>query len=185
MRKEEMLRYAAEAGADKAASVSVRDIPFDPSFRELCRQNACGQYGKSWMCPPHIGDIRELIARAQTYQNAVLYQIVRPLEDSFDFEGMMAAAHEINRISLHLRRMLSAAASEALVLAAGACLLCERCTLPDGEPCRFPQLAAPSLEAYGVDVSRLCAACGLPYVNGANTVTYFGAVLFNGEDEDA
>ena len=118
MRKEEMLRYAAEAGADKAASVSVRDIPFDPSFRELCRQNACGQYGKSWMCPPHIGDIRELIARAQMYQNAVLYQIVRPLEDSFDFEGMMAAAHEINRISLHLRRMLSAAAPEALVLAA-------------------------------------------------------------------
>ena len=116
MRKEEMLRYAAEAGADKAASVSVRDIPFDPSFRELCRQNACGQYGKSWMCPPHIGDIRELIARAQMYQNAVLYQIVRPLEDSFDFEGMMDAAHEINRISLHLRRMLSAAAPEALVL---------------------------------------------------------------------
>ena len=75
MRKEEMLRYAAEAGADKAASVSVRDIPFDPSFRELCRQNACGQYGKSWMCPPHIGDIRELIARAQNREKRRRYRL--------------------------------------------------------------------------------------------------------------
>lgn len=182
MQGEKMRQYALEAGADHAALLSVRDIPFDPSFRELCRQNACGQYGKSWMCPPYIGEVETLIRQARSYRRAVLYQIVRPLEDSFDFEGMMGAAHEINRISQCLRRRAEKEAPGSLFLAAGACLLCERCTLPEGRPCRFPRQATPSLEAYGVDVSRLCAVCGLRYVNGVNTVTYFGAVLFDGEE---
>jgi hypothetical protein len=35
-----------------------------------------------------------------------------------------------------------------------------------------------SLEAYGFNVSRLAAAADMKYINGQNTVTYFGAVLF-------
>jgi len=37
----------------------------------------------------------------------------------------------------------------------------------------------PSLETYGINVSRLAPAVGMKYVNGVNTVTYFGAVLFS------
>jgi hypothetical protein len=37
----------------------------------------------------------------------------------------------------------------------------------------------PSLEAYGVNVSALASAAGMKYINGQNTVTYFGAVLFD------
>ena len=48
-----------------------------------------------------------------------------------------------------------------------------------GEPCRFPEKAFPSLEAYGVFVSKLAQACGMRYINGANTVTYFGVVLYD------
>ena len=48
-----------------------------------------------------------------------------------------------------------------------------------GQPCRHPEDALPSLEAYGVNVSKLAAACGMKYVNGANTVTYFAGVLFD------
>ncbi|RAQ30001.1 hypothetical protein DPQ25_00325 [Hydrogeniiclostridium mannosilyticum] len=39
--------------------------------------------------------------------------------------------------------------------------------------------AFPSLEAYGVFVSKLAQACGMRYINGANTVTYFGVVLYD------
>ena len=35
-----------------------------------------------------------------------------------------------------------------------------------------------SLEAYGVNVSELASASGMKYINGQNTVTYFGAVFF-------
>ena len=48
----------------------------------------------------------------------------------------------------------------------------------DGIPCRFPEKAIPSLEAYGINVSRLASAAEMKYINGQNTVTYFGMVLF-------
>lgn len=46
------------------------------------------------------------------------------------------------------------------------------------EPCRFPDRAMASLEAYGVAVSELAEACGMKYINGQSTVTYFGAFLY-------
>jgi hypothetical protein len=36
-----------------------------------------------------------------------------------------------------------------------------------------------SLEAYGIFVAKLAEKAGMKYINGVNTVTYFGAVLFN------
>ena len=42
--------------------------------------------------------------------------------------------------------------------------------------------ACASLEAYGVSVSQLAELSGMRYINGENTVTYFGAVLFSRSD---
>jgi hypothetical protein len=36
------------------------------------------------------------------------------------------------------------------------------------------------LEGCGIFVSKLAAQAGVNYINGANTVTYFGAVMYNG-----
>ena len=41
-----------------------------------------------------------------------------------------------------------------------------------------PALAMSSLEAYGIDVAQLAKQAGMKYINGVNTVTYFGAVFF-------
>ena len=65
-----------------------------------------------------------------------------------------------------------------LHLGAGGCRLCPVCAKRTNEPCRHPQDAMASLETYGVAVSELAASCGMKYINGQNTVTYFGAVLF-------
>jgi hypothetical protein len=35
-----------------------------------------------------------------------------------------------------------------------------------------------SLEAYCINVSALASSADMKYINGQNTVTYFGAVLF-------
>ena len=50
------------------------------------------------------------------------------------------------------------------------------------EPCRFPEKALPSLEAYGVDVYNTTKDTDLKYINGQNTVTFFGMVLFREKD---
>lgn len=179
---EELLGLILSLGADKAGTVPVAEIDFEPSFRSLCESNACGMYGRNWMCPPHAGPVEELIGRARTYRTALVYQIIRPLEDSYDFEGMMAAGDRMNRLTTAVRRAFSARGmTECLFLGAGGCRICSRCAKEDDLPCRHPDLAMSSLEAYGMNVSVLASQAGMQYINGVNTVTYFGAVLMGRE----
>ena len=63
-----------------------------------------------------------------------------------------------------------------LLMSSGACSVCPACTYPDA-PCRFPHLAIPSMEAYGLVVSQVCQDSGLPYYYGPRTITYTACVL--------
>ena len=168
-----------EEGAFRAAFVPVADIRFDRAFRDMCATNACGNYGRCWMCPPDVGGIDEMMAEAQSYDFALVYQTVDPLEDSFDFEGMMDAAARSSRLSQKLTGILREGSFPRwLQLGAGGCHVCQVCAKRTNEPCRHPDLALASLETYGADVSKLAEAAGMKYINGQNTVTFFGAVLF-------
>ncbi|MFR2794548.1 MAG: DUF2284 domain-containing protein [Eisenbergiella sp.] len=166
-------------GAKAAALIAVEDISFDTSFRSMCASNACGNYGRSYMCPPDIGEIETLIREAKSYSYALVYQTVGLLEDSYDFEGMMEAGQRHNDLAQNVRNLFEQeCGKKALHLGAGGCHLCPVCGKKTGEPCRFPDRAMSSLEAYGVNVSELAVQCGMRYINGENTVTYFGAVFF-------
>lgn len=178
MKPEALQNYILSLGAYRVGTVAVEDIAFEPEFRKMCESNACGMYGRSWMCPPLIGPVDELIAEAKTYRTAVIYQTVDELEDSYDFEGMMAAGEKINKLSQQIRASLRAQGdTTSLFLGAGGCRLCQRCAKLDDQPCRFPDEAMSSLEAYGINVSELARAAGMKYINGMDTVTYFGAVF--------
>ncbi len=164
-------------GAHRVGLVPVEKISFDPAFRKLCEQNGCGQYGKNWMCPPAVGDICALIQEAKGYSVAVVYQTVSQLEDSFDFEGMMEAQSRFQALAARVRSLIQPHHPEALFLGAGACTHCTCCAKLDEQPCRAPEKAVPSMEAYGINVSLLAPQAGMKYINGTDTVTYFGAVL--------
>ena len=171
---------ALSLGSFRAAVIPVESIETDAAFREMCAANVCGNYGRNWMCPPAAGDIHELIARLRTYSYALVYQTVSELEDSFDFEGMMEAGARHNQLMVDIRhRLEEIPLSRVLHLGAGGCRMCEVCAKRKDEPCRHPDLAVASLETYGVNVSKLAPVAGMKYINGQNTVTYFGAVLFD------
>lgn len=175
-----MIDLALSLGAFKASVIPVESIETDASFRELCAANVCGNYGRNWMCPPDAGDIHDLMQSLRGYGYALVYQTVSELEDSYDFEGMMEAGARHNRLMINLRTALAAEPmTRVLHLGAGGCRMCEICAKRTGEPCRHPDLAVASLETYGVNVSKLAPAAGMKYINGQNTVTYFGAVLFD------
>ena len=176
---------ALECGARAAKVIRTDEIVTDRIFRTMCEANACGAYGKCWMCPPHVGDIDTLMAEVKKYDFALVYQTVSELEDSFDFEGMIEAKKQTYRLTQKIRSELdSLGFPRILHLGAGGCGVCEKCAARDGEPCRFPELALPSLEAYGINVSQLAGAAGMKYINGADTVTYFGAVLFSTDGDE-
>ena len=175
---------ALECGCYKAKVIVTEKIETDRAFRDMCAMNSCGVYGKCWMCPPDVGDIDELMAKIRTYSYALVYQNVSELEDSFDFEGMVAAKKSSYKTQRQIRRECEKVGlPKVLYLGSGGCGVCETCTKRDNLPCRFPELATPSLEAYGINVSQLAKAADMKYINGQDTVTYFGAVLFSLDEE--
>ncbi len=183
MQRENLLERLREEvlamGAFRAEYVDAAQVSTDASFRKMCETNACGNYGRSYMCPPDVGDIEEMMAVIPTYQTALVYQTVGELEDSYDFEGMMEAGRRQNELVQRVRALTGKLGmGETLHLGAGGCRLCERCGKITGEPCRHPDQALASLETYGINVSVLAEQAGMRYINGQNTVTYFGAVFF-------
>ncbi|MBE6546837.1 MAG: DUF2284 domain-containing protein [Ruminococcaceae bacterium] len=177
---DELVAVSLENGATKAQVIATDAIETDRAFRDMCASNACGMYGKCYMCPPDVGEIDTLMAEVRQYDYALVYQTVTALEDSFDFEGMVEAKKKTYPLAQRLRTIVQdMKLSKVLHLGAGGCGVCPKCAKQTGEPCRFPDRALPSLEAYGINVSQLAKAADMKYINGVNTVTYFGAVLFS------
>lgn len=174
---------ALDLGATRSAIINVADIQFSESFRDLCEMNSCGKYKTNWMCPPAVGPFEELKAGVLAFAKGLVIQTVYQMEDSFDFEGMMnaAAIHErvFRDILKHIRT--NSLLDEWLALNAGVCKFCENCTYPD-QDCLYPDEALASVEAYGIDVTALVTACGIPYNNGQASVSYVGMILFKQEN---
>ena len=177
---ENLIAQVLSAGALRAAPIPASDVVTSAAFRDMCADNRCGMYGKCWVCPPAVGEIDDLMARIRTYDMGVLYQTVGELEDSFDIEGMIESKRVHSELSQRIEGMLRETfPGDYLHLSAGGCKLCERCAILDDKPCRFPDRAISSLEAYGIDVYQTTSKTPLRYINGQNTVTYFGLILYH------
>lgn len=178
--REKLLKLVQQDDVSKYSETEQSSIVYDRSFFDICKTNRCGNYGQCYMCPPNVGDIDELIEKAKANKNAILFQTIHAIEDSFDYEGMVEAAHRHADTMKRIRQALNSDSSlgECLLLGSGTCI-CDRCAKRDNLPCRFPLLATPSMESYGIFVSETAKNAGLKYINGANTVTYFGIILFN------
>ena len=165
-------------GFDNIMEINVSDITFEPSLIDLCKQNSCGNYGKNYTCPPLIGETQDLIKKASSFNKAVIFQKVYRIEDSFDIEGMNEGNRNFNILVQKVNEICKSNLPSALVLGAGGCRLCEKCGAADNLPCRFPDKAVAALECYSINVSKLASLCGMKYINGVNTVTYFGGVFY-------
>jgi len=176
----DIVKLCLDQGASKAEEIPVSGLVFVPELRELCEKNSCGCFGRNYTCPPLVGEVSVLIERLKTFKRAFIWQNIYKLEDSFDFEGMTEAHRKHNEQTFKISRQIykEIGRENCVILAAGGCTLCETCGAITKEPCRDPDNALASLEAYGIFVSKIEEVSGLKYINGVNTVTYFsGAFL--------
>lgn len=174
---EELIQLALAAGAKKATVIRADKIVVSSVFRDICASNSCGKYGKSWACPPDIGAIDELMERLKSYSYGLLYQTIYDIEDSFDIEGMGRAGMRHALVSQSLNDAIKPLLSNYLHLSCGGCHLCPRCAKMDNLPYRMPEKVLPPMEGYGIDVYNTTKPTELKYINGQNTVTFFGIVL--------
>lgn len=175
----DLICAALEAGAHKAVILNTEDIVLSAEFRDICRNNQCGKYGKCWVCPPELPPVQTVMEKVRSYSHALWYQTVSPLEDSFDIEGMLEAGRNHVALSQRLREQtVGMLPEDTLHLSCGGCRLCPTCAKVENQPCRMPEKAMASLEGYCVDVYNTTKSTPLKYINGQNTVTYFGMILF-------
>lgn len=157
--------------------IATGDIVFSGEVRKLCEDNACGKFGRTWACPPALGTLDECRAICLGFGNMLVFSGKYDLEDSFDFEGMTEGMNAFKRMARELEQALRPRLARHLMLANEGCGACGDCAYPD--PCRLPGQAHGSLEGYGIFVNKLAESVGMNYINGANTVTYFGGLLFD------
>ena len=177
----ELIAIAMESNAANASVVNTEDIQFHEDFRKACEKNFCRRYDTNWMGPPAIGPIADLMRKAGVYRHGMLFQTVHPVASNFDIKGMMAAAkvHEKIFRTLLNRIRLEFPGEDILPLNAGCCSLCEECGYLTGDPCRHPDQAVSSVEAYGINVIALQKRAGIPHYLGKENVIYVGLILFN------
>lgn len=175
------LTAAREAGFEQAVLADPALLTPDPRVREACAADRCGAYGKNWTCPPAVGTLGECAERLRSFGACLLVQTVYPLEKKIDTKGYRAA-EELHRKRLgELGAKLRGDFPGALVLGAGGCRVCPVCACP--EPCRAPEKAQSSMEAYGLFVTKVCRDAGLAYYYGPKTIAYTGCILFGKKEE--
>ncbi len=171
-----LVQLALDMGFSHAVPLDIKTLKADPKVRAMCAADKCGAYGRNWTCPPACGTLEQCAERMSAYTSGILVQTTGELEDSFDVEGMqeLEKRHQqnIRKTADALRRT----PSDMLCLGSGGCRICEKCAWP--EPCRFPEKACLSMEAYGLLVSWVCQENDLPYYYGKDTLTYTACFLF-------
>ncbi len=167
-----------EIGFEHAIFFDPAQLDFRQDVRDMCTADKCHLYDRCWVCPPACGDVSKSVEKAKKYTRAVMMQTTRQLEDSFDIETMMEAAESHKKRFSQAVDLMRGYDPDCLPMGAGGCNICKKCTYPD-EPCRFPDKAFTSMEAYGLFVAAECKKAGLEYNYGPNTLTYSSCILFN------
>lgn len=177
MEYQTLIDLALTAGFTHAAVADAGIFKPLPEVREMCAANTCHKYGACWSCPPACGSLEACQEKISSYHTALVVQVMGQLEDSWDIEGMHdIEARQKDAFSKLLPQMRERFPT-LLPLNAGCCTVCKTCTCPDA-PCRFPEKAISSMEAYGLLVNQVCTDSGLKYNYGPNTLAYTGCFLF-------
>ena len=177
MEMSRLINILKEYGFETVAELDVSTLKALPEVREMCAVNTCGMYDKCWSCPPGCGSIEECEAKMRRYARGILVQTIGDIEDSLDWEGIMEVKEQHDKRYLEAAGRMKQELDDVLPLGDGSCHRCKECTYPDA-PCRFPELASSSMEAFGLFVSDVCRKNGVDYNYGPGKMCYTGCFLF-------
>lgn len=146
--------------------------------RMLCRQNRCGNYNRSWTCPPNCGSEEYCIERVSSYRDAdVVIQTFSDVDfsDSAYVERILTEFRETCRkVMIGCRE----AGFDVMALADGPCSYCKVCAAESGKKCMHPEMQVPSVSGYGVNMTEYIAEIGEKFEFAKDRATFYGIILF-------
>jgi predicted metal-binding protein len=140
-----LVEKAIELGATEAKIIDTNKIVFDSRSFLKCRFG-CNRWGQYWTCPPHLSLSQEMFQDAfSQYSKALILKTTDP--------------HKGQDITVKMEKQAMTSHQFMLAFAMVLCVWCEECAYP--APCRFPLMARPSMDAYGIDIGKTIEPLGL------------------------
>ncbi len=178
MDRAELERRLAELPLYTYFFVEPKSLEFSPRIRHICRTD-CPMYGKSWACPPGVGEVAECRARCLQYGNCLLIGTITECEDITDIAATLQTRAPHEKITNQVGDILRGLGVEPYILSTEACAECDRCAILDGLPCRKPERMHPCVESHGIVLTSTLEAHGLDFQYGSNIVTWYSLLFFN------
>jgi predicted metal-binding protein len=166
-------------GVSEFSSISTGALRFNSDYRKYCVENLCGNYNKSWTCPPNGGSAASIANEILSYSNAYVFTVSGPLRFSVDWKSMMRVADKLNQICFSIVDNIIPILGNGAVFGYGPCKYCKECAFKTQDPCRFPQKRVRSLECACVDVGDMAKVCGMVMGNDPNKMSFFGLFVYN------
>lgn len=158
--------------------IDPASLEFSQRVRYICRTE-CPMYGKSWACPPGVGEVEACRSKCGAYENCLLVGTIVEVADIADLEATLATRSDHEALTNEIRELMRQQGVEPYVLSTEACALCERCAILDGQPCRMPDKMHPCVESHGINLIPTLESCGLEFQYGENIVTWYSLLFFN------
>lgn len=173
-----LIEQAKQIGFTDSGELNIAKLEFLQEVRDMCASDKCHNFGRSWSCPPAAPTLEEMRAIVEKYKNGLLVQTVGQMEDSLDYEEMMASAQRHSSNVREMWKFLREEYPDVYAMGAGGCQKCPQCAYPDA-PCRFPDELMYSMEACGLVVSRVATDSGMKYNHGKDTICYTSCFLLD------
>ena len=156
---------------------SPKELEFNHRIRWIC-ENECPMYGKTWACPPGVGEVSQCQSRCLHYENCLMVATMAEVSDISDMEETLATRPDHEAVTDRVREIFREAGVEPYILSTEACSICDRCAYLDGQPCRFPDRMHPCVESHGINVVPVMESAGLEFQFGQNIVTWISLLFF-------
>ena len=155
------------------ALLDVTEIPFSEKVRYICKSQ-CGRYGKSWSCPPAVGEVEECRKRCFLYEKVLVFTTMAEVTDAAIMEETLKTRKNHEAVTRGLCKELEDLGIQCLPLSGESCQICDTCAYP--EKCRHPESMIPCVESYGILVTEIAETCGIEFYTDNRTVTWFGMI---------
>ena len=158
--------------------IDPNTLEFSQRIRYIC-QHECPMYGKTWACPPAVGEVEDCKAKCLSYKNCLVIGTIVEVADSADIPGTLETRADHEKVTNQVRDLMREQGVQPYILSTEACAVCERCAYLDGLPCRMPGKMHPCVESHGINVIPTLEQNGLDFIYGTNIVTWYSLLFFN------
>ena len=153
------------------------ELEFTERIRWIC-QHECPMYGKSWACPPGVGEVSQCKARCMQFENCLMISTITEVADISNIEETLATRGDHEEITNQVAALMEEQGVKPYILSTEACAICQRCAILDGQPCRHPERMHPCVESHGINVIPAMESCGMEFQFGDNVVTWLSLLFY-------